>query len=378
MLKELFIKDNKNIKDTNVRNRYGFISGVFGIIINLILSVSKIIIGFLSNSISIMIDAFNNLTDLITSFITILGFKLSDKKPNQFHPYGYARYEYISGVLISLFMLVMGIIFTFESINKIIHPSVLEINFVTFLVLFIALILKILQMIVYMNISIYINSKTLKTNAIEARNDVITSISIFVSMIIMKIFNINIDGYLGLMVSIIILYSSISLFKEELNELVGTNPNKETIEKYKNKLLSYKNIKGIHALMIHNYGVNNNYMIVHAEMNSNLSMIKSHEIIDKIEKDFKELYNINLTIHIDPIIKNTKQINAIKKKIVNKIKKLDKEILIKDFRIIKKDIIFDCIIPYNQNYSSTEIIDYLYDDVDNKYNIILNVDKPYC
>ena len=183
MIKKLFIKNYKNTNDKNVRNNYGKVSGVFGIITNAILGIIKLLIGILSNSISIIVDAVNSLSDMVTSILTIVGFKLSSKKPNHKHPYGYARYEYVFGLFISIFMLAVGIIFIKESITKILKPESLEINTLTFVILIISIILKIIQMIVYFDFANSIKSKTLKANAVDTRNDILTTTSILISKI---------------------------------------------------------------------------------------------------------------------------------------------------------------------------------------------------
>ena len=198
MLKRIFIKNYKDVNDQKVRSSYGTLAGIFGIITNFILGVLKIIIGVISHSISIIVDAINNLLDMSSSILTIIGFKLSSKKPDKEHPYGHARYEYIFGLIISFLMFAIGVMFIRESIDKIINPQELVINTFVYIILIIAIILKVLQMLVYYDFSKSINSSTLKTSAVDTRNDIISTGSILISMIIMQIFNINIDGILGL------------------------------------------------------------------------------------------------------------------------------------------------------------------------------------
>ncbi len=381
MLKRLFIKNYDDINNKNVRNNYGIVSGYFGIFTNLILGVMKLFIGIISNSISIIADAVNNLSDMLTSILTVVGFKLSNKKPDKYHPYGYARYEYVFGLLIATFMLSMGLIFIKESIMKIIHPSVLVINKYTIIVLIIAIILKIFQMTVYLDFSKSINSNTLKANAIDTRNDILTSLSILISVLIMKKYNINIDGYIGLIVSLFVIYSSYKMIKEVIEPLIGIRPNKKQVKTIKNRLLSYDCVLGIHDLIIHNYGVGNDFVIVHIEVDSSLSMIKAHDLIDEIENDFKK-DGIDLTIHVDPVIVGDKELDKIKNKIEGSLKELDKRISIHDFRVIESkyqiNILFDCVIPYEKDYSTKDLIKYLRSKINNqKYFYIIEVDRPY-
>lgn len=281
------------------RNKKGIIVSFIGIFLNFILGLIKIILSFKTHSISILTDAVNNLTDMTSSIITMIGFKLSSKKPNKKHPFGYARYEYIAGFIISSIMLVMSVTFVIKSINKIINPEKLIINNLTFIILFITLIVKILQMILYKKSSIKLKSSSLKAASIETRNDVITNASILISMFIMKIYNINIDGYIGLIVSIILVYSSIKTLKEMMDFLVGIKPSDEKIKYIKDKILSFKEIKEITNIKIHNYGINVDYVTINIKAYSNKKLIK---LISLIKEEF-EKENIDITIQIDKLLK---------------------------------------------------------------------------
>ena len=373
----------KNITSKE-RNKYGLLAGITGIIINLSLGAIKLIAGILTNSISIITDSVNNITDTISSVITLIGFKLSNKKPDQKHPYGYARYEYISALLVAIFMLLTGILFAKESLLKIINPKALTITNITFLILIIAIIGKIALLLIYKNYYKKTESKTLKTNIIDTRNDTLTTTAILISMITMKITNINIDGFLGLLVSLFIIISSIKTLKEVLEPIIGTIPNEKQITKIKNKLLSYDYVQGIHDLVIHNYGVKNDFITVHIEIDSKIDTIKAHDLIDNIENDFKK-ENINLTIHMDPVIIGDPKIDKIKNKIEKQIEKLGKDLSIHDIRVIKgkntTKILFDCVIPYENKITKEEIKKYLETKINSKntkYEFIIEIDRPFC
>ena len=301
MLKKLFIKDYLNTNDIKVKIRYGLTAGIFGIIVNLFLGTIKLLLGLFTNSITIIADAFNNVTDMTSSILTIIGFKLSSKKSSQYNQKIYMKYEYLSSILISILMLTLGIIFLFKSINKIINPEDIIINLITFTILLISLILKSIQYIVLKDFAQSINSKTLKTNSLETKNDIITNISILISMIIMKILNINIDGYLGLIVSLFIIYISSTNIKKEVQDLVIKNKNEKKNE-MRIKLLSDEYINGLHNLIIHTYK-NNNYMTIHIEIDDKTEFSNILKYLDKIEKEVEQQYSVNLTIHINPISK---------------------------------------------------------------------------
>lgn len=385
MLKRLFIKNYKDIENTEVRNKYGKVAGVFGIISNLFLGVIKLVIGFISNSVSIMADAVNNLSDTLSSLLTIIGFKLASKKPTHEHPYGYARYEYVSGFAIAILMLVMGLTFAKESIVKIIHPEELIINNITFIVLFIAIVGKACQMFVYLDFAKTINSNTLKASAVDTRNDIISTTAILISMLIMEKFNINIDGYLGLAVSLFVICSSVQMIKEVLEPIIGIIPTKEHVEEIKQKILSYDYVQGIHDLVIHNYGVHNDFVTVHVEIDSKMDMLEAHDLMDNIENDFKEHLGIDLTIHMDPVVIGNERVDNLKQLIVNTIHKLDDCLEIHDFRIVEgtthTNILFDCVVPYEKNYTKDDIIKHLINNVkpeNEKYYYVVEIDRPYC
>ncbi len=384
MLKKLFIKNYKNTENPEVRNKYGKVAGIFGIISNLILGIIKLIIGFISNSVSIMADAVNNIADTASSALTIIGFKLASKKPTHEHPYGYARYEYVSGFAIAILMLVMGLTFAKESIVKIIHPEALIINNITFIILAIAIVGKACQMFVYLDFAKTINSNTLKASAVDTRNDIISTTAILISMLIMSKFNINIDGYLGLAVSLFVIYSSIQMIKEVLEPIIGIVPTKERVDEIENKILSYDYVQGIHDLVIHNYGVHNDFVTVHVEIDSAMDMLEAHDLIDNIERDFKEQLGIDLTIHMDPVVIGNEKVDNLKQLIIETIKQFNECLDIHDFRIVEgkthTNILFDCVVPYEKNYNKDEIVKHLINNIkpeNEKYYYVIEIDRPY-
>lgn len=385
MLKTLFIKNYKDVENPDVRNKYGKVAGIFGIITNLFLGIIKLVIGYISNSVSITADAVNNISDTASSALTIIGFKLANKKPNHDHPYGYARYEYVSGLVIAMLMLIMGLIFAKESIVKIIHPEELVINIATYIVLFVAILGKGMQMFVYLDFAKAIDSSALKTTAVDTRNDIISTTAILISMFIMTALKVNIDGYLGLAVSAFVIYSSCQMIKEVLEPIIGIIPTKERVEEIRKKLLSYDYVQGIHDLVIHNYGVHNDFITVHVEIDASMDMVKAHDLIDNIEKDFKKETGTDLTIHMDPIVLGNEKVDKLKEMVTAKIKEFDSELQIHDFRIVEgtthTNILFDCVVPYEKNYTEEEIELYLEKNIkseDETYYYVVEIDRPYC
>ena len=385
MLKKLFIKDYKNVDNPQVRNQYGTVAGIFGIVTNLILFLIKLVIGIIANSVTIMADAFNNLSDFGSCIVTIIGFKLASKPADKEHPYGHARYEYVTGIIVSLLMLVMGVIFAKTSIEKIFAPEEIKLGIETYTVLIVAILGKVLQMVVYLDFAKSIKSSTIKATAMDARNDILTTLTVLITMIVMGIFKINIDAYIGLLVSVFIILSAINSLNDTINPLLGNVPSKEKVEKIKEKILSNKEIIGIHDLRIHSYGEQNDFVTVHAEVPDTMNIVEAHEIADIVEREFKEELNIDLTIHIDPLNVNDEETKKIKEKVENALKNFDKEITIHDFRVVTakghSNVIFDIVIPYGKNYNKYELIGVLeegFKDEDKKYYFIFNIDRPFC
>ncbi len=384
MLKRLFIKNYKNTDDPAVRNQYGKVAGVFGIFTNIVLGIVKLIIGIISNSVSIMADAANNIADTASSILTIIGFKLSSKKPDKDHPYGYARYEYVAGFVIAIMMFIMGLTFAKESIVKIFNPEELVINWITYLILVIAIIGKGIQMLVYLDFAKAINSNTLKANSVDTRNDIISTTAILISMIVMGIFKINLDGILGLAVSGFVIYSSIGMIKEVLEPIIGIVPTEEQVKEISEKLLKYDYVEGIHDLVIHNYGVHNDFVTVHVEIDSKMDIMKAHDMMDNIEKDFRDELGISLTIHMDPIVVGDPKIDMLQTKVVQALHKLDQDLKIHDFRVVQgithTNILFDCIVPFEKNHTEDSLKEYLMKEIVPEkeiYYYVIEIDRPF-
>lgn len=384
MLKRIFIKDYKNIDNPDVRKRYGMVSGMFGIITNIILFIIKFIIGFFSNSITIMADAFNNLSDSCSSIITILGFKLSNKPADKEHPYGHARYEQLTAILITFIILAMGVLLAKSSIEKIITPEEISLTIATYLVLIVAVAGKIIQMCVYNDFAKAIDSKTIKANAIDARNDAISTSAVLIAMIIMGVFNINLDAYMGLIVSVFIIISAWKTINEAISPVLGTTPTDEQVRKITRKIKSYEGVAGIHDLMIHNYGPGIDFVTVHVEIPSNIDILVAHDLMDNIEKDFRDELNINLTIHMDPLDLENEHVTMLYKKVKQILKEFDEDVNFHDFRIVSgkshTNMIFDIVVPFEKEYKESdfqELLHQKFKDEEQQYYFVLTVERPF-
>lgn len=357
-----FIKNYDKVNDPKVREKYGNFAGIIGIISNLVLVVIKILLGILSGAVSIIADAINNLSDMATSIITIIGFKISSKPADDEHPFGHERLEYIMGLIISFIILWIGVELGRTSIDKIINPNPLDKTFifVTLIGLFVAILIKIWQGTVYRKIAIKIDSVALKASSQDSFNDVISTSAVLIGLILSHfVFHFNLDGYLGVAVALFILYSGINLVKDTIDPLIGITPDKELIQKISNDILNYEGVLGIHDLLCHMYGKTRCFISLHVEVSSKEDIIKSHDLIDNIEKEIKEKYNVEITIHLDPIEVDNEELNIARKELDIIISSIDKRLKYHDLRMVKgythTNLIFDVVKPFSFPLSVTKL-----------------------
>jgi len=381
LIKKMFIKNYKDINNPIVRNSYGVVAGILGIISNILLFVCKLILGIISGSITIVIDAINNITDACSSVLTFIGFKLSNKPADKEHPFGHERYEYVMGLIISVIILAVGVTFSKTCIEKIISPEHITINFVTYIILSISILIKVIQMIIYFNFAKAINSDTLKASGLDSRNDIITTSAVLISMIIMHIFNINIDGYIGLIVSIFVIISSIKMIKETISPLISEKPQKELVKLIKKEILSFNGVDDIHDLQIHNYGTNTTFVAVHIEVPAKTTLLDSHELVEKIVRHFLNIHRIHLTIQVDPIDRDNQTTREIYHKVKKTIKSINQRLSIHSLRVIYNkeftQVLFDILEDFDLNITK-DIIDL---ELSKNFNLdefefIYTIDRP--
>ncbi len=284
----------------NERGKEGINAGFAGVILNILLAAAKIIAGLLSGSLAIAADGYNNLTDAAASIMTIIGFKAAQKPADSEHPFGHARSEYIAGVAVAFFVTIVGAGICKDSIGKIFRPSDVDYGVLSLFVLGISIIVKFSMMVYYRKIGKKITSTTLYAAAADSRNDALATFGVLLSAIIARTFDINIDGYIGLLISVFIIYSGIKLVGEALSPLLGRAPNPDFVDEICKEIKSHPGILGVHDLMVHDYGPGNCFASIHCEMDYRLGTLESHEIVDKIEREFLEK-GIMLVIHFDPV-----------------------------------------------------------------------------
>ena len=381
-----FIKDHDNTHDIKVRNSYGFLGGIIGILVNVVLFTIKLSVGLITSSISITADAFNNLSDAASSIITILGFKLSSMPADKEHPFGHRRIEYISALIVAFMVMLVGVQFIKSSFQKIINPDIVVFELIPFILLLVSILLKVWLSRFNKHIGNTINSSALKAASVDALGDVFTSSCVAISFLAAKFTSIPIDGYMGMGVALFIVYSGFNLVKETLNPLLGEAPDPELVNAINEKVMSYDNILGTHDLIIHNYGPGRCMCSIHAEIPSDISLVKIHEIIDKAERDISNELNIYLVIHIDPICIIEGEVKEIYDYIQDYLNNFEYVDSIHDFRVIGegeyKNIIFDVVIDTSKKISLSdgEIKSNINDHVQKvhpDYRTLITVDKHY-
>lgn len=361
LLVKLFLKDSNDINNPITRSKYGYLSGFVGIIVNILLFGGKLIGGILSSSIAIIADAFNNLSDAGSSVITLVGFKMAVKPADNEHPFGHGRIEYISAFIISVIIIFMGVEIGKTSISKILHPKDVNFSSLSLIILIVSVLVKLWLGLFNHKLGALINSETMKATAMDSLSDMISTTTVIVGILITKYLGVNIDGYLGIIVALFILFSGISASKETINKLLGEAPDKEFINQISSVVLSHSEIIGIHDLIVHNYGVGRCVISLHAEVDCNSDIMKIHDIIDNIEEEINTDFNCVTVIHMDPIATNDE--NTIKTKNVVKkiICEIDPSLTIHDFRMVPGEthtnVLFDVVTPYEYKYTDAELIE---------------------
>lgn len=386
-LLKCFIKNYKEVSDKKVRNAYGFLASIVGMLSNTLLFLIKLFVGILSNSVSVTADAFNNLSDFASSLITMIGFKMASKPADKEHPFGHGRIEYLSALVVAFMVMLVGFQFIKTSYDRIVHPTKIVFQTIPFLLIILSILIKIWlgKFNNYMGKSI--NSSALQASSFDAYSDVITSSCVAISLVISKFTNIPIDGYIGILVSLFILYSGFSLIKDTLDPILGESPNPELVKEINEGVLNYDYITGVHDLVIHNYGPGKFMATIHAEVPQDISIVTIHEIIDKAEKELSKKLGIILVIHMDPINTDNKEVNFTKQELIKMLKKYPYIKSIHDFRMVghdtKKNLIFDIVIDYSEKLTNEfikEVKDNINKDIKTlhpDYNAVITIDQDF-
>lgn len=384
LLAKKIIPNYQNYEDSKVRQAYGNLTSTVGIINNFILFGFKFIAGTIANSVSITADAINNLSDAGSSIISLISFKLSSKPADEKHPFGHARYECIASMIVACLILILGFELVKTSFSKILHPEVIDFSFVSCMILLLSIMVKVWMYVYNKKYGKLLHSSIMEATSADSLSDAMSTLAVLISTIISPIIHFNLDGYVGLIVACLILYAGYGVIRKALDELLGQAPSEELVQKIQEKIMSYDGVLGMHDLMIHDYGAYNTFVSVHVEVDYKVDILKSHDMIDNIEKDFKEDMGIEMVIHMDPINIDDELTNELRTFIKNSVKEIDEALSIHDFRMVTGEthtnLIFDIVVPFQVEYSNQEILDQLKEKLNkkgHKYYLVVTFDRAY-
>ncbi len=359
ILLRLFIKNYEDTQNPAVRSAIGKLAGLTGIVCNCLLTVLKLVIGLLVGSMAIIADGVNNLSDAASSLTTLLGFRMAQRPADKQHPYGHARYEYLSGLAVAALILLIGAELVKSSIAKIINPQPIDISAVTIALLAASVAVKLWMSGFYKALGKKINSTALYATSVDSRNDVISTCAVLLGCLVNYLFALNIDGYVGLAVAIFILYSSIGIAKDTISPLLGQQADEEMVDKITELVLSHEKVLGLHDLLVHDYGPGRCYASAHVELSADEDPMACHDIIDDIECDVLEKMNVHFVIHYDPVVQNDAEQNEMRRTVGEIVRGLNPAFSIHDFRIVRgsaqSKLVFDLAVPYSMIERKKEI-----------------------
>ena len=385
LLAKLLINDYKNVTDAKVREAYGVLCGGMGIALNILLFLGKFLAGTISGSIAITADAFNNLSDAGSSFITLIGFKLGSQKPDPEHPFGHGRMEYLSGLAVAVLIIVMALELFKSSFDKILHPEVLECSAVIVLILLASIAVKIYMAIYNHNVGKKIHSAAMGATAKDSMSDTIATTVVLISTIVGAIWGIPIDGYCGVLLSILIFMAGIGAIKDTVGPLLGTAPDKEFVERIEEIVMAHDIVKGMHDLVVHDYGPGRVMISLHAEVPHTEDILVIHDEIDNIEEELGDKLNCEAVIHMDPIIMDDEKVNEVKEYVRNIVCQVGEELNFHDFRMVSgnshTNLIFDVVVPFKYRMSDEVIKKAIQEAIwvnYPRYNAVIHIDHTYC
>ena len=383
LLLKLFVPNHENKEDAAVRGRIGTLSGLTGIVCNLLLFLGKLIVGTVSGSVSITADALNNLSDASGSILTLVGFRLAGKPADEEHPYGHARFEYLSGLAVAVLILFIGFELGKSSLEKILHPTAVEFSAVAAGVLVTSILVKLWMFVFNRRLGNHIDSTTLIATAIDSRNDCITTAAVLAAALLERYANIRVDGVAGLAVAVFILSSGLNLARDTINPILGEGANPELRRQLVDYIQSCPKVLGYHDLMVHDYGPGQRFASLHVEMDAREDPLECHELIDDMERECYVNHKVQLVIHYDPVVTDDPELTRMKDKARTALKAIDDRLTLHDFRMVQgkehTNLIFDVALPSDLNGRSESILQELTEKInegENKtYYLVITFDS---
>lgn len=387
LIRKIFIKDYQNVKDKKVREKHGTLASIGGILTNIVLFTIKFVIGLIAGSMAIISDAINNLTDLFSCVVSLLGFKIASKPADKDHPYGHERVEYVTGMIISFIIIAVGIVLGYTAITALINKSYgSEFTIASFIVLGVAIIGKILLGLFYNGMGKAIDSVSLKASKQDSFNDAISTGAVLAaSLVAYFVPELSwLDPAMSIAIALLIIWSGIGLIKETVSPLIGLTPDSEFVKEIVKDVTSYEGVLGIHDLVVHSYGPSKIFITLHVEVDGYKNVMELHDLIDNIELEVGEKYGIEFTIHMDPIDTKNKEIPLLKEVIAKTLKEIDEKLTFHDLRLVAgpthTNVLFDVVLPLGHKLDSQEIVKALKKEIKNlnkKYNTVIKIDNAY-
>lgn len=384
LLIKLFIKDKENISDPSVRQAYGALGGSVGVFCNILLFLTKSISGIITGSISIIADGFNNLSDAASSIVTLIGFKIAGKPADTDHPFGHGRAEYLSGVVVAILIMLVGVELFKSAIDKIRNPQMVKYSILSIAIMISSILLKFWMMRFNRAIGKKIQSAVMEATAVDSLSDCIATSVVILGIIVHNIFHIQIDGYIGAVVAAFVFTAGIKTISDTIQPLLGKAPDESLVNEIKQIVLGCEGILGMHDLIVHDYGPNRIMITLHAEISQAMNIIDAHTLIDGIEVELKKRFHCEVSIHMDPVATDDKLTNQMRTIVEDIVKTIEPEMSIHDFRINREDDItslaFDVLVPFQCDLTNeqiqSEIVGAL-KQIDCDYIVAINFDKGY-
>ncbi|MBQ0135641.1 MAG: cation transporter [Oscillospiraceae bacterium] len=384
LLSKIFIKNSEDIQSPAVRRAFGTLCSIIGIFLNILMFAGKYIAGTIAHSVAIVADAFNNLSDAASSIITLLGFRLAGKKPDPDHPFGHGRIEYLSGVAVSLMILVMGFELMKSSVTKIFNPEPVEASWLAGGIMVVAILIKLYMAFYNSKVGKKIDSAAMAAVAADSLSDTISTVVVLVAMIASKFTDFNIDAYAGIFVALLILKTGIESVRDTIAPLLGQAPSKEFVEQIESITLEQEHILAIHDLIVHDYGPGRVFISLHAEVPGDEDVFVLHDEIDNAEVELKKRLGCEATIHLDPVCVNDEDINKMKETVGSIINKFDEQLSFHDFRMVPGEthtnLIFDVVVPAKYKMSNDAVHDALKAEIEEhcfKCFAVITVEQSY-
>ncbi len=353
------VRGAQNTEDPAVREAYGRLAGIVGVVCNVLLFVGKFLLGTLTGSVAITADAVNNLSDASSSIVTLIGFRLAAKPADAGHPFGHHRIEYLAGLAVAAMILLIGAELVKTSIGKILHPADVECTAATILVLLASILVKLWLARFNRTLGKKISSPALMATAADSRNDVITTAAVLLCAVLAAATGLRLDGYVGLLVALFILWSGISIAKDTIDPLLGAAPDESLVHAIASEITGYGGILGIHDLMVHDYGPGRRFASAHAEVDYRMNILDAHELLDDIERDVRTKLHVDLVLHCDPIVTDDAERSALRDRVLSYLTEQDARLSIHDFRVVRgtghTNVIFDLVVPFDLAGKTAEL-----------------------